>query len=149
MDHRDLANLLYLTTITLEFILLTWTPNRPFRFNSYRPLFKSETPTFLTYANLDQYNYNLVNGRPKEKDYPKPPTNKTKKPNQYICSIVAKQDLYSGESYYEYDSDDEESEKTEEETDSKFYSQEAFHQRSFGGTQIRNYRWRTNEASQP
>ncbi|RIB01413.1 hypothetical protein C2G38_2230931 [Gigaspora rosea] len=194
MDQPDLADLLYLTAITkpemlssscivitLEFISLTWTPKRPFRFNSYGPSFKSKTPTFLTHANPDQYYYNIVNGKTHRKAYPPPPTNKTRKPNQFLCyncrqyghyaaectfAYVLKidqnsdpistesydisseeQDLYSGESYYEYDSDDEESEETEEETDSKFYGQEAFYQRSFGGTQIRNYRWRTNEAS--
>ncbi|RIB16465.1 hypothetical protein C2G38_2189890 [Gigaspora rosea] len=57
------------------------------------------------------------------------------------------QDIYSGESYYEYDSDDKESEETEKESDSKFYDQKAFHQQSFGEIRLRSYKWRTNEAS--
>ncbi|RIB07907.1 hypothetical protein C2G38_2045611 [Gigaspora rosea] len=67
--------------------------------------------------------------------------------NRMIFLLKNKTFLYSGKSYYEYDSDDEESEETKEESDSKFYSQEAFHYRSFSGTQIRSYGWRTNEAS--
>ncbi|RIB06393.1 hypothetical protein C2G38_2217233 [Gigaspora rosea] len=77
------------------------------------------------------------------------PPNQNSDPNSTESLDISskEQDLYSGESYYEYDSDDEESEETEEETDSKFYGQEAFHQRSFGRTRLQSFGWRTNEAS--
>ncbi|RIB29475.1 hypothetical protein C2G38_2155252 [Gigaspora rosea] len=150
MDQPDLADLLYLIAITLEFISLTWTPKRPFRFNSYRPSFKSETPTFLTHANPDQYYYNIYGHYAIEYTFSyisKFEQNSDQNSTESLDISSKEQDLYSGESYYECDSDDEESEETEEESDSKFYGQEAFYQRSFGRKQIRNYRWRTNEAS--
>ncbi|RIB23064.1 hypothetical protein C2G38_910017 [Gigaspora rosea] len=102
MNQPDLADLLYLTAIMLEFISLTWTSKRPFQFNSYRPSFKFETPTFLTCANPDQYYYNIVNGRPTGKAYSPPPMNKTRKPNQFLCYNCRQYGHYAVECTFSY-----------------------------------------------
>ncbi|RIB20137.1 hypothetical protein C2G38_1219648, partial [Gigaspora rosea] len=93
MDQPDLADLLYLTMITLEFVVLTWTPKRPFRFNTYRPSFKSKTLTFLTHTNSGQYNYNLVNGRPKGKAYPHLLRTRPGSRIDFFATIVASMDI--------------------------------------------------------
>ncbi|KAF0556449.1 hypothetical protein F8M41_015361 [Gigaspora margarita] len=119
-----------------------------------------------TFSQQHPYHYNDLDRRPERKNYPPPPTSKTRKSNRFICYncrqyghyaaectflYVSKikensdpnfteslddyfedQDFSSGESYYEYNSDDKESEETEEETDINFFDQETFYQQPLG-----------------
>ncbi|KAF0465101.1 hypothetical protein F8M41_026324 [Gigaspora margarita] len=139
MDRIDLADLIYLAAITLEYVALTWTPKQNFHPNlssTYMPCFNFEASTF---SQQHPYHYNDLDRRPERKNYPPPPMSKTRKSNRFIC--------YNCRHYYEYDSDDEESEETEEETDINFFNQETFYQQPLGRMQLQSYRCRTNEES--